>query len=259
MHNAMVPYAGAVNMKGGKVAPDVAAVDVVILAGGYGTRLDRHGPKPLAEIGGQPLIRHVIEQFRSAGFRRFVIALGHGAPAIQRWFASDDLPSDCSVDLSLVDTGRDTGTAGRIARLGPRLTPTFMVANSDGLTTMDLGGMVDFHAEHGRLATIAAVRPPPRFGYLTVDAELRVTTFAEKSPSMAGWINGGYWVLDRAAVGRIDGDNADLERRFAGRLAADGELMAYPHDGFWDCVDTPRDLEALRARWDAGDAPWREG
>jgi len=235
-----------------------AAVDVVILAGGAGTRLVGHRkPKPLAEIGGRPLLGHVLAQFEAAGFRRIVVALGHGGSVIREWFGERDLWSERSLDVELVDTGTDAGTGGRIARLGPQLTPTFMVANADGLSTIDLVGMLAFHADHGRLATVAAVRPAPRFGYLTIDGAHRVAGFAEKSPTAAGWINGGYWVLNRAALDGIEGDAAGLEHDLAPGLAVNGELMAYTHDGFWDCVDTPGDLEALQARWDVGDAPWR--
>jgi glucose-1-phosphate cytidylyltransferase len=241
-----------------ETVPSPALVDVVILAGGAGTRLGGHdGPKPLAQIGGRPLLAHVMAQFQAAGFRRFVVALGHGAPVIRQCFAEHDLRSELSLDVSLVDTGTDTGTAGRVARLGPRLSSTFMVANADGLSTVDFAGMLAFHADHGRLASVAAVRPAPRFGYLTIDGARRVTAFAEKSPTAAGWINGGYWVLSRAALQEIEGDGDGLEQEFAPQLAADGELMAYLHDGFWECVDTPHDLEALQAQWDAGNAPWR--
>lgn len=238
------------------VVADPAACDVVILAGGAGTRLgtdDR--PKPLAEIGGRPLLAHVMDHFQAAGFRHFVVALGHGGPAIRRWF--DEHAGSFEGDVSLVDTGVGTGTAGRLARLGSQLSSTFMVANADGLSTLDVADMLTTHVGHGRTASVAAVRPSPRFGYLTIDDDQRVIAFAEKSRTDAGWINGGYWALNRTALDRVESDSAGLEQHLAPDLAADGELMAYHHDGCWECVDTPEDLEALRAQWDAGNAPWR--
>ena len=226
---------------------------VAILAGGRGARLGEAGPKPLAEIGGRPLIWHVMMLYRQAGFRDFVIALGHGGDAIRQWFAGAG-PADWTVEL--VDTGADTMTGGRLKRLKPHLGGgTFMLTWADGLADVDLAALLAFHRAHGKLATLTAVAPPPRFGRLTLDGD-RVTTFVEKPPGAEGWINGAFFVLEPAVLDMIEGDATAFEAGPLPALARDGELMAWRHAGFWDCVDTPADLATLRRRWDASDRPW---
>jgi glucose-1-phosphate cytidylyltransferase len=226
---------------------------VAILAGGRGSRLGESVPKPLAQIGGRPLIWHVMMHYRQSGFSDFVIALGHGGDAIRRCFAESG-PADWSV--MLVDTGEDTMTGGRIKRLAPHLDGgTFMLTWADGLADVDLTALLAFHRSHGRLATLTAVAPPPRFGRLTLDGD-RVTTFVEKPPGAEGWINGAFFVLEPEVLDMIDGDSTAFEAEPLPALAARGQLMAWRHTGFWDCVDAPADLAELRRRWDAGDHPW---
>lgn len=226
---------------------------VAILAGGRGSRLGAGLPKPLAEIGGRPLIWHVMMHYRQSGLSNFVIALGHGGDAIRRYFA-EAAPADWSV--ALVDTGEDTMTGGRIRRLQPHLGgETFMLTWADGLSDVDIGALAAFHRRHGRLATVTAVAPPPRFGRLTLDGD-RVTQFAEKPTGAEGWINGAFFVLEPQVIDLIEGDATVWETGPLPTLAANGQLMAYRHTGFWDCVDTASDLAALRREWDAGNRPW---
>jgi len=232
---------------------------VVILAGGQGSRLDDTDgvPKPLVEIGGRPLLWHVMMLYAQNGFRDFVIALGHGGDAIRRFSAnikSDKPASDWTIDL--VDTGSGTMTAGRIRRLRPHLgNRTFMLTWADGVSDIDLRELAAFHARHGRRATVTAVMPPPRFGRLTLDGD-QVTAFAEKPPGSDGWINGAFFVLEPSIFDYIAGDATVWEKEPLERLAREGELMAYRHTGFWACVDTPADLARLREMWQSGERPW---
>ena len=228
---------------------------VAILAGGQGSRFGatEDNPKPMAMIGGKPLIWHVMMHYRQHGFREFVVALGFGADAIRRFFRQAG-PEGWSV--SLVDTGPDTMSGGRIKRLAPLLADsTFMLTWADGLSDVDLGALQAFHRHHGRLATVTAVQPPPRFGRLSLDGD-RVVRFAEKEPGSESWINGAFFVLEPQCLDRIASDETIWEHEPMESLARDGHLMAYRHNGFWDCVDSPGDLARLRLRWDRGDAPW---
>ena len=228
---------------------------VAILAGGKGSRLGRNEgvPKPLVDIDGRPLIWHIMMHYAHHGFRDFVIALGHGGEAIRAFFDRES-PPDWAVRL--VDTGGGTMSGGRIKRLQSYLDDeTFMLTWSDGVSDIDLGKLAAFHRAHGRLATVTAVTPPPRFGRLDLDGD-RVAAFVEKPPGSEGWISGAFFVLEPGIFRYIAGDSTVWERKPLERLAGDGELMAYRHTGFWACVDTPADLANLREAWDRGDRPW---
>ncbi|MEX2129641.1 MAG: sugar phosphate nucleotidyltransferase [Xanthobacteraceae bacterium] len=230
-----------------------------ILAGGQGSRLggSEGTPKPLVEIGGRPILWHIMMHYVTYGFRDFVIALGHGGDAIQRFVAELRAGGAGPFgSVELVETGGPTMTGGRIKRLQPYLGDrTFMLTWADGISDVDLRKLADFHAGHGRLATVTAVRPPPRFGRLTLDGN-RVTEFSEKPHDQDGWINGAFFVLEPAIFDYVEGDATEWERGPLEQLARDGELMAYRHTGFWACVDTPADLKQVRKLWDTGQRPW---
>ena len=250
----------------------------VILAGGRGTRIAEEStsrPKPMVEIGGFPVLWHLMQIYASHGQRDFVVACGYKGHVIKEYFRDLlVLSSDFTIDLksgdltvvdgarpewrvSVVDTGLDTMTGGRIARLGPWLgSETFMATYGDGLGNIDIASLIAFHRSHGRLATVTAVRPPARFGGLHLDRE-RVVEFSEKSQADAGWINGGYFVFEPGVMEYLDGDSTILEREPLERLAQEGQLMAFRHEGFWQPMDTIREKEQLEALWSSGAAPWR--
>lgn len=253
-------------------------IPVVIFAGGKGTRLaeETHSkPKPMVEIGGRPILWHIMSGYAAHGFRDFIIACGHRGEVIKEYFANFALhQSDSVVDLrsgkvrrensraprwtvALVDTGEDTMTGGRLLRLKSRLKGTFMATYGDGVGSVDVKKLFAFHRKHGRLATVTAVRPPARFGGLELDGE-RVRQFTEKPQAGEGWINGGFFVFEPKVLAYIKrGDSTVLEREPLETLAADGELMAYKHEGFWQPMDTLRDKHALEELWDSGRAPWK--
>ena len=252
---------------------------VVLLCGGLGTRMreeTEYRPKPMVEVGGQPLLWHIMKLFAAHGMTDFVCCLGYRGSMIKQYFLDyHALRSDVTVGLasgaveyatrevedwrvSLVDTGDDTMTGGRIKRVAHHLADAdvFLCTYGDGLADVDVTALLDFHRSHDRLATVTAVRPPSRFGELVLDGD-RVTRFAEK-PAGAGLISGGFFVFDRAVLDRLGPDpSLVLEREPLERLAADGELAVFRHDGYWQCADTLRDVEHLREQWDAGAAPWR--
>ncbi len=252
---------------------------VVILAGGLGSRLSEETelrPKPLVEIGGRPILWHILRHYARHGLREFVIALGYKGEAIKRYFleyralagdltvqlgsgdvrlhaASDD--EDWSVHL--VDTGLDTHTGGRVRRLAPHLREgTFMATYGDGVCDVDLGALLRFHRAQGRLATLTAVRPPARFGGLVFEGD-RVAAFTEKPQIGEGWINGGFLVLEPGVFDYLTDDRTSLEADAIERLARDGQLAAYRHEGFWQCMDTLRDKRLLEALWASGQPPWK--
>jgi glucose-1-phosphate cytidylyltransferase len=251
---------------------------VAILAGGMGSRLAEETeirPKPMVEIGGYPILWHIMRHFDAHGFNEFAIALGYKGDHIKRFF-TDYLSANSSlrVDLStgsydlleaghdekwvvdLIDTGRWTNTGGRIKRLAPYLgDETFMLTWGDGVSDVDLGRLVQFHRSHGRIATVTAVHPPARFGQLEMDGD-RVSSFSEK-PIDQGWINGAFFVLEPAVFDYIDGDDTLFEKEPMERLAGAGQLMAYRHEGFWQCMDTMRDKKLLEDLWADGNPPWK--
>lgn len=256
----------------------MSATRVVVLAGGLGTRLQEETetrPKPMVEIGGQPIIWHIMKLYSTFGLSHFVVALGYKGEQIKSYFINyGNLLSDVRVHtrdgttsllegvgddwtVDLVATGDQTNTGGRVRRLAAHLPGEFFcVTYGDGLTNANLGKVVEFHQQHQRLVTLMAVRPPARFGWLELDGE-RVTSFIEKPDVGEGWVNGGFMVLRREVLDRIVSDDQSLELDIIAPLAKDGEVMAYPHSDFWQPMDTLRDVRLLRALWEQGSAPWR--
>jgi glucose-1-phosphate cytidylyltransferase len=252
---------------------------VVLLAGGLGTRLAEETdvkPKPMVEIGGHPILWHIMQIYANQGFNEFVVALGYKGEVVKQYFmnffaANSDLTvdlgtGDVSYDtrrsmnwrIHLLDTGKDTMTGGRLARLEDLLRPqgTFMLTYGDGVCDVDIRALYEFHRRHGRLATVTAVRPPARFGSMRFDGD-RVVSFEEKPQTGEGWINGGFFVFEPAVFDYLDGDETVLEQHPLERLARDGELVAFKHEGFWQCMDTIRDKLRLQQMWESGHAPWK--
>jgi glucose-1-phosphate cytidylyltransferase len=230
----------------------------VILCGGRGTRLQertRAIPKPLVEIGGMPIVWHVIQLYAGQGFRRFLLASGYRGELIEEFAAAHEWPAGVSVEC--VDTGLQTQTGGRIKLLERQLARErrFCVTYCDGLADVDLDALLAFHEAHGALASMTVVRPRLQFGVTELDADGRVTGFREK-PTSEHWINGGFFCFSAGALKYMDGDSA-LERGPLERLAAAGELRGFRHDGFWECMDTYKDAVALNDLWASGQAPWR--
>jgi len=231
---------------------------VVILCGGRGTRLQEHTqeiPKPLVEIGRMPIVWHVINLYAAQGFGRFLLATGYKGEQIARF--ADVCRWQRGVSVECVDTGAETQTGARIKRLEPllRQEESFCATYADGVADVDLGALLAFHAAHGALATMTVVRPRLQFGVPELDLDGRVRGFHEK-PRSERWINGGFFCFQAAALGYLDHDSA-LERAPLERLAAEGELRAHCHEGFWECMDTYKDAVVLNDLWAAGEAPWR--
>jgi len=251
---------------------------VVILAGGLGTRLAEETevtPKPMVEIGGQPILWHIMRTYAHHGFNEFVVALGYKGDVIKRFFLDyQALNGNMTVDLakgkvdihhretedwkvSLIETGPLTNTGGRVKRLRSLVgDETFMLTYGDGVSNVNIRGLVDFHKSHGRTATVTAVRPPARFGGLVFFGVV-VAAFTEKPQIGEGWINGGFLVFEPALFDQIAGDDSSLEANALEALAERRELMAFRHDGFWQCMDTLRDKRQLQAMWQQGNAPWK--
>jgi glucose-1-phosphate cytidylyltransferase len=231
--------------------------DVVILCGGRGTRLREHTeaiPKPLVEIGGRPILWHVIRIYAEQGFRRFVLCLGHRGELVADFVCAAGLPA--GLEIECVDTGEETPTGGRIARVADRLRGArFCATYADGVADIDLRALLEFHRGHGALATLTVVRPRLQFGVARLDGDGRVAGFQEK-PRFEGWINGGFFYFERGVLDYLDADST-LEREPFERLARDGQLRAYRHIGFWDCMDTYKDAVLLNDLWAEGRAPWR--
>jgi glucose-1-phosphate cytidylyltransferase len=235
----------------------VSAPTVVILCGGRGTRLREQTetiPKPLVEIGGRPILWHVIRIYAEQGFERFVLCTGHRGELIEHFVRHDGLPA--GLEIHCVDTGEDTPTGGRIARVADRLGgERFCATYADGVADIDLAALLGFHAEHGALATMTVVQPELQFGVAELNGDGQVRGFTEK-PRYDGWINGGFFCFEPGALDYIAPDSV-LERAPLERLAADGELRAFRHLGFWDCMDTYKDAVLLNDLWAENRAPWR--
>lgn len=246
---------------------------VAVLAGGQGTRLveeTRSKSKALVQIGDRPILWHLLRYYEHFGYHEFVVALGYRADSIQAWFAAaghrrDDVEpaGPCqrwragNLLVDLVDTGSDTETGGRIKRLRPYLGgERFMLTWCDGLSDVDLRALLDFHVAHGRFATLTTVRPPGRFGRLALDGD-RVTAFHEKEPFEHEWINGAFFVLEPPVLDWIEDDEASFERDVLPKLAHEGQLMAYRHQAFWQCMDTLKEAQDLDRMWRSGTAPWQ--
>jgi len=252
---------------------------VVILAGGLGSRLSEEThlrPKPMLDIGGRPILWHIMKLYHTHGLRDFIICCGFRGYVIKEYFANYALHmSDMTFDMSdntvhfhrqsaedwrvtLVDTGENTMTGGRLKRVAPYLEDeeSFCFTYGDGLSDVDISATIDFHKSHGRLATVTAVRPPARFGALKLDGD-KVQGFIEKPEGEGGFINGGFFVLNKPVLDRIEGDRTSFEGAPLSAIAGEGELRAFFHRGFWQPMDTLRDKTMLEALWTEGRAPWK--
>ncbi|UCG51273.1 MAG: glucose-1-phosphate cytidylyltransferase [Candidatus Latescibacterota bacterium] len=251
---------------------------VAILAGGVGSRLSEETvvkPKPMVEIGGRPILWHIMMHYHHYGYRDFVIALGYKGEVIKKYMVdycslNRDLTvklqtgevkihGDVSVDwtVDLIDTGMSTLTGGRIKRLAPHLgDETFMLTWGDGVSDVNLKKLLEFHKSHGKLVTLTAVHPPARFGHLDLEGD-QIKEFSEKPQTREGWINGAFFVVEPGVMDYIDGDDTQWEREPLERLAEDGQLMAFKHTSFWQCMDTLRDKVLLEDLWQTGKAPWK--
>jgi glucose-1-phosphate cytidylyltransferase len=250
----------------------------VILCGGLGTRLSEETqarPKPMVEIGGRPILWHIMKIYERYGFNDFSLALGYKGEGIKDYFLNYHARlSDLTVQLksgqvdysnptaedwkvSLIGTGANTMTGGRLLRLKQHLHPhgTFMLTYGDGVSNIDVAKLLAFHRSHGKLATVTAVRPSARFGGMHI-GEGKVLDFKEKPQSGEGWINGGFFVFEPGIFNYLTGDETVLEQSPLESLAKEGQLMAYEHSGYWQCMDTIRDRDALQLLWDSGKAPW---
>ena len=251
---------------------------VAILAGGFGTRLAEETeirPKPMVEIGGKPILWHIMKIYGSFGFNDFIIALGYKGEIIKKYMVDycalcDDLTVDMKngevkhrgnngLDwtVELIDTGLSTQTGGRIKRLAPYIgNERFMLTWGDGVSDINLSDLITFHESHGKLATMTAVRPPARYGHLELENN-SVKKFSEKPQTGEGWINGAFFVLEPGIFDYIRSDETVWEKEPLERLSQDGELMAYQHTSFWQCMDTLREKYILEEFWKSGKAPWK--
>ncbi len=253
-------------------------MQAVILAGGLGTRISEEShlkPKPMIEIGGRPILWHVMKIYAAHGITDFVVCLGYKGYQIKEYFSNYVLhSSDVTIDtrsgeiiyhqntaepwkITLVDTGAETQTGGRLKRVAPYLGDRFCLTYGDGVADIDLTAEIAAHEEHGGDATVAAVVPPGRYGALEIGADNSVKRFVEKPRGDEGMINGGFFVLERRVLDRIEGDQTSFESTTLTSLAADGALHAYRHQGFWHPMDTLRDRTHLNSLWDGGNAPWK--
>lgn len=250
----------------------------VILAGGLGTRISEESylkPKPMIEIGGRPILWHILKIYSHYGINEFVICLGYKGYIIKEYFANYFLHmSDVTFDIlenhmevheryaepwrvTLVDTGQETQTGGRLKRVREYLTnESFCFTYGDGLADIDVGKLIAFHRSQGKLATLTAIQPPGRYGAVHIE-DFRVTSFAEKPAGDGAWVNGGFFVLEPRAIDYIEGDQTSWEAEPLVRLSRDGELRGYQHAGFWQAMDTLRDKNQLEELWQSGKAPWR--
>jgi len=251
---------------------------VVILAGGLGTRLSEETevkPKPMVEVGGRPIIWHIMKIYSHYGFNEFIVCLGYKGYVIKEFFANYFLhQSDLTIDLqangfevhnnyaepwrvALINTGDKTMTGGRVRRIQSYVgDETFMLTYGDGVANVDINTVLAFHREHGKHATVTAVRPPSRFGGMSIEENI-VTNFIEKPQIGEGWINGGFFVFEPQVFDYIRGDETLLEREPMEKLSAEGQLVAYKHDRFWQCMDTLRDVQLLNDLWIGESPPWK--
>ena len=251
---------------------------VAILAGGLGTRLSEETavkPKPMVEIGGRPILWHIMNIYAAYGFKEFVIALGYRGDLIKDYFVNYHFRArnltvqlrngDISVHagdsedwiVHLLDTGMDTNTGGRVKRLAEFIgNEPFMLTYGDGVSNINIPKLIEFHRAQKKLATLTAVRPPARFGQMILE-DGKVTQFQEKPQIGEGWINGGFFVLQPEVVNYIEGDHTGWEFESLEKIAAIGQLAAYPHEGFWQSMDTLRDVNLLEKLWREGNAPWK--
>ena len=251
---------------------------VVILAGGYGTRLAEETeikPKPMVEIGGRPIIWHIMKHYSHYGHNEFIIALGYKGEFIKHYFMNySALCSNLEIDLNagkftmsgntaenwnihLVDTGLDTYTGGRLKRLKSWLQDdTFMLTYGDGVSNINIPKLLEFHYSYKKIATVSAVRPPARYGGIIFDGDI-VTNFTEKPQIGEGWISGGYFVFEPAIFNHLENDRSSLEAHGLEKLAKERQLAAYRHEDFWQCMDTLRDKNLLESLWKKGNAPWK--
>mgnify|MGYP003391195282 FL=1 len=255
-------------------------MQTVILCGGLGTRLSEETqvrPKPMVEIGGRPILWHIMKLYERHGINDFILALGYKGGIIKDYFLNYHASlSDLTVCLKngqveysnptaedwkvgLIDTGATTMTGGRLLRLKQHLqSSTFMLTYGDGVSSVDITKLISFHKSHGRIATVTAVRPSARFGGMQIDNS-QVLQFKEKPQSGEGWINGGFFVFEPEVFDYLDNDTTVFEQSPLEQLARDQQLMAYEHNGYWQCMDTIRDRDSLQLLWDSGDAPWLSG
>jgi len=251
---------------------------VAILAGGAGSRLmeeTQSKPKPMVEVGGRPILWHIMKHYAHYDFNHFVIALGYKGEILKKYMLDySSLHGDLTVKLNsgrvkqngngrpdwtinLVETGIPTATGGRIKRLQPYIKKeTFMLTWGDGLSNLNIRDLLRFHRSHGKLATLTAVRPPARYGHLELDGD-QINVFSEKLQAKEGWINGAFFVLEPEVFDYIDGDKTQWEKEPLERLAKDGQLMAYRHESFWQCMDTLREKHLLDKLWQKEKAPWK--
>jgi len=251
---------------------------VAILAGGHGTRLAEETevkPKPMVEIGGRPILWHIMKIYDHYNFKDFVIALGYKGEVIKKYMLDYcKLCSDLTINLKngdvkyhngdnidwkvqLIDTGLNTMTGGRIKRLAPYVNnETFMLTWGDGVSDINIQDLLNFHRSHGKLATLTAVRPPARYGHLELDGD-KIDKFSEKPQIGEGWINGAFFVLEPEIFDYIEGDDTQWEKEPLENLAKDGQLMAYKHTSFWQCMDTLREKHILQKYWNSGNVPWK--
>jgi glucose-1-phosphate cytidylyltransferase len=255
-----------------------ASMKAVILAGGFGTRLSEESrlrPKPMVEIGGSPVLWHIMKIYSAHGIDEFIVCLGYKGYLIKEYFANYSLhTSDITLDLArntteihrryaepwritLVDTGEDTQTGGRLGRVRRYVADeTFCFTYGDGVSDVDVTALIEFHRRQGRLATVTAVQPPGRFGAMDIEGQ-RITRFEEKPQGDGSWISGGFFVLEPGVFDYVDGDETVWERGPMERLARDGQMSAYVHRGFWQPMDTLRDKTRLEELWSTGNAPWK--
>jgi glucose-1-phosphate cytidylyltransferase len=250
---------------------------VILLAGGFGTRISEYTssiPKPMIPIGGKPILWHIMNTYAKYDYKNFYIALGYKAEIVKKYFLNyKELNSDFLIDLnsgkidffsinsvdwkvSLIETGLKTMTGGRLKRISKYIdNEPFLLTYGDGLSNINIQELVKFHKSHGKMVTVTAVRPAARFGELKLDGDI-VSNFSEKPQMGDGWINGGYFVIQPEFLNYIENDDTILEKSPLEQVAQLGELVAYRHDGFWQCMDTKRDHDMLEEIWENGDAPW---